>query len=159
MAVLLGAFVGMPWREDIAVLEGEISANTTQLDLARQKLNDLKEAEKVSEESPDEVLDKVPRNKEQSDVIRAIDSAAQTNGFVVTQMSFNEREDSELKADVLTISLVAEGNINTLKDFLSGLENGRRFMAVETINVKRSSVETSNRATVNMTVSAYSNRS
>jgi Tfp pilus assembly protein PilO len=122
------------------------------------RLKQFKEAEADVVVNKNDLLQKIPREKNQSNIIRDLRSLATNTGFSFTQIAFSEIENKAIEAKEIRASFVIEGPKNNVVNFLTSVENNKRFMGIENINVQTSIREGEEIANVSVTLYAFYQR-
>jgi|GEM_PF-787616 Tfp pilus assembly protein PilO len=139
VAVIVGAFVWQPAREQVLSLESELVDAQAGLVLLETELADLVLLDStlpVAESERDRILEAVPNDLAQDELIRDLDDIASSVDIDLTSMTFSLQSVQGLTADVVSISASFSGLYVDLLDLLEAIETNDRLFKVNSIGVQ-----------------------
>jgi len=143
LCVLLlgGLYFGatMPLNGDIASAEKRIQNLEKKKVQAFEEFNNIEEQTKAVTTTQKDVLQRVPKNPEQEQILRDLQKIAKTTGYQFTQVAFTKEQNRDVGANELRANFTVEGPAEKMLQFLRAIENNQRFMGMETLNVQLSS--------------------
>ncbi len=130
----------LPQRDRLAELQADLSSNQTELQNLRSeivRLENLQDSFEGSEVTMNDVLNLIPSNAQEEDVITTIAELTSDNQVSFNSISFGQAEDAELGINRLTITTNLSGGNRALIRFLEELEETSRKFVVESISVQK----------------------
>ena len=131
----------------VAEKRDEIADKTVKIEQMKQKVEDLKVAEKQWDVSTEvqraEVLKSIPVGLNQDQVIEDLVKIAKANDIELNSVSFGKSTKGKDDIGSLRVNSSFEGNYADLVNFLEAIEQNGRLFKVNTVNVQVNTFEVS----------------
>ena len=112
--------------------QSELTAQKNRL----SRLSDLESRFEGGEVTRNDILNLIPQNVEQHNVIETLADISEENDVILNSLSFGLTESRELGVNILTITTNVSGSHGNLNSFLKELETDSRKFVVKTISVQ-----------------------
>lgn len=139
-SILVGVFFWQPMRDRVAEQSALLASQQQELTALEKQVADLVSLEAdlpVSEVERERILDTVPTQLAQDDLVEDLSSVADKVGISLNSMTFSLHPASKSdEADVVSIMANFNGNYDDLVTLLKALENNKRLFKVTSIGVQ-----------------------
>lgn len=137
---VVGIFVFiLPQKDQLEEVKANLASEQTELNKINAeivKFNQLEESFTGGEVTKKDVLNLVPENVEQAEVINIFAELTDEFGLSFNSVSFNSSTSPDENASVLNITTNLTGKHQDLIDFLEALETNSRKFKVKTMSVQ-----------------------
>jgi len=140
VVAVTGLFVFVfPKKNSLNELASNISQKETQLNKSKAeltKLQSVKDSFKGSEVTEKDILNLIPNNIEQDEIIRTLAKYSDENEVTINSFSFGLSENTDGGYNMLMITINVSGTHGDLIKFLRSLEKDGRKFSVNTMSVQ-----------------------
>lgn len=146
----------LPVKDTFQVGETNLTQKQSELNTLKTKLSRLQAVEtsfKGSEVTQKDVLNYIPENIEQGDIIKTLAKLADENEVSLNSLSFSLGSDRNLDIQTLTVTTNISGKHQSLITFIEGLETSTRKFNVKNISVQTLENRLEN---ISLTIEAFS---
>jgi len=129
----------LPQKDKLEEVKVDLSSKQTQLQKTKAeivRLENLKDSFEGSEVTMNDVLNLIPAEIEESEVIKTFGKLTTENDISINSISFGQAEESELEVNKLNITTNLSGGHQSLIKFMEALEAESRKFVVKTISVQ-----------------------
>lgn len=129
----------LPQRDKLDTVQANLASNQTELNKLNAeivKFNNLEKSFTGGEVTKKDVLNLVPENIEQDEVIDAFADLTDEYGLSFNSVSFSASASTDDNASILNITTNVTGKHQDLIDFLEALETNSRKYRVKTLSVQ-----------------------
>lgn len=140
VVAVVGIFIlVLPKRDELDSAKTSLLTEQTELNKLKaeiSKFNALEDSFQGGEVTKNDVLNLVPENIEQSEVIDTLADLTDDFGLAFNSISFSASAGVDEKASILNITTNVTGKHQDLIDFLDALETNSRKFRVKTMSVQ-----------------------